>query len=37
MKLFVKEHCDVDETEVLIRCQKHDNEVENIITGIICV
>jgi len=34
MKLFVKEHCDVDETEVLIRCQKHDNEVENIITGI---
>lgn len=34
MKLYVKEHCNVEETEVIIRCQKHDDEVENIIAGI---
>lgn len=34
MKLYVNEHCEVTETEVIIRCQEHDDEVENIITGI---
>lgn len=34
MKLFVKDKCDVNETEVIIRCQTRDEEVENIITGV---
>ena len=34
MKLFVKEKCDVKETEVEIRCQIRDREVDDLITGI---
>ena len=34
MKLFVKEKCDVKETEVEIRCRIRDREVDDLITGI---
>ena len=34
MKLFVKEKCDVKETEVEIRCRVRDREVDDLITGI---
>lgn len=34
MKLFIKEKCNVSETEVEIRCNTRDSEVDNIIYGI---
>lgn len=34
VKLFLKEKCQVDETEVEIRCVKRDSEVDNIIKSI---
>ena len=34
MKLFVKEKCDVKETEVEIRCRIRDREVDDLIAGL---
>ena len=34
MKLFVKEKCDVKETEVEIRCRTRDREVDDLIAGL---
>lgn len=34
MKLLVQEKCDIRETEVIIRCQERDEEVDNLIIGI---
>ena len=34
MKLFVKEKCEVKETEVEIRCRTRDREVDALIAGI---